>query len=145
MMVDILRRALKLGGVITACALVLYFMDIGCIIRFVTGVACPGCGLTRAWLCALHLDFAAALAFHPLFWLVPPVALAVVCYERTSRMPSVSSGARRVLAACLAAAVVLFIAVWLARLLDPADTSMLLGDAVPAGVPQDIVNIRWLS
>ena len=52
-MVDILRRALKLGGVITACALVLYFMDIGCIIRFVTGVACPGSNASMALRAAL--------------------------------------------------------------------------------------------
>lgn len=37
-----------------------------CLVRLVAGVPCPACGLTRAGLAALHLDFAAAQRFHPL-------------------------------------------------------------------------------
>ena len=43
----------------------------GCPFRFFFGISCPGCGMTRALLAALHLDFAAALSFHPLFFLLP--------------------------------------------------------------------------
>lgn len=42
-----------------------------CVVRAVTGIPCPGCGLSRAWLAALRLDLAAAFFYHPLFWTVP--------------------------------------------------------------------------
>lgn len=36
-----------------------------------TGIPCPGCGMTRAYIALLHLDFRAAFYYHPLFWMVP--------------------------------------------------------------------------
>ena len=36
-----------------------------------TGLPCPTCGMTRAWIAALQLDFQTAFAYHPLFWTVP--------------------------------------------------------------------------
>lgn len=48
----------------------------GCPIRFFTGVSCPGCGMTRAWLSLLHLDFAKAFHCHPLFITAPFIAAA---------------------------------------------------------------------
>ena len=44
---------------------------IPCIFLTLTGRSCAGCGMTRAWLSVLRLDFAAAFAYHPLFWSVP--------------------------------------------------------------------------
>lgn len=41
-----------------------------CPIRTCTGVACPGCGLTRATSRLLHGDFAGAAAYHPLALLI---------------------------------------------------------------------------
>lgn len=49
-----------------------YYVGIGCPIRFLTGVSCAGCGMTRAYIQAAHLDFRSAMHFHPLFW-IPPV------------------------------------------------------------------------
>jgi hypothetical protein len=46
-----------------------------CPVRRVLGVPCPGCGLTRAALAALHLDFASACGYHPL--VLPLIALAI--------------------------------------------------------------------
>lgn len=45
-----------------------------CPFRRCTGVPCPACGMSRAWLAALHLDIAGALRMHPLFWVVPLAA-----------------------------------------------------------------------
>ncbi|MBQ3048589.1 MAG: DUF2752 domain-containing protein [Oscillospiraceae bacterium] len=39
----------------------------GCPIYQIFGVQCPGCGMTRAFLCAVCLDFKAAFQHHPLF------------------------------------------------------------------------------
>lgn len=47
----------------------------GCPLYRFTGLPCPLCGMTRAWLAALRLDFSAAFFFHPLFPLAPPALL----------------------------------------------------------------------
>lgn len=65
------RRALSFLGIFLGATLLLYITDIGCIFRAITGVPCPGCGMTRAWLAFLTGHFDAALAYHPLFWCVP--------------------------------------------------------------------------
>lgn len=44
-----------------------------CAVRAVTGVPCPGCGLTRSFVAAAHGDLGAAFAFHPF----GPVLLAL--------------------------------------------------------------------
>ena len=40
-------------------------------------IPCLGCGMSRAWLSVLRLDFAAAFDYHLMFWSVPPM---VVCF-----------------------------------------------------------------
>lgn len=57
-------------------------MGVGCPIRFVTGIPCPGCGMTRAWLSLLSGNEAAAFAFHSLF-LLAPVSVALALAEST--------------------------------------------------------------
>ena len=54
---------------------VLHIMGIGCPIRYLTGISCAGCGMTRAWISVLKLDFTAAWFYHPLF-LLPPVVVS---------------------------------------------------------------------
>lgn len=85
----------------------------GCPIRFVTGIPCPGCGLSRAYLALLELDFAGAFRYHPLFWAVPLLFGLCLWYGRKKER-----------AAGIAAAVVgaAFLGVYLYRLStgDPA-------------------------
>ena len=45
-----------------------------------TGVPCPVCGMTRAWIAAIHLDFSTAFHMHPMFWSVP-LLLLYILYE----------------------------------------------------------------
>lgn len=54
----------------------------GCPIKFVTGVSCPACGMTRAWSSVLLGDISDAFYYHPLF-LLGPVLLATIFWEGT--------------------------------------------------------------
>ena len=66
--------ALLVGG-----ALLLYLCDIGCLVKAVCGIPCPGCGTTRAWLSLFAGRLPDAFFYHPLFWLTPPLfALGVI-------------------------------------------------------------------
>lgn len=114
-------------------AVVLLAVGIGCPIRFTTGVACPGCGMTRAWLAVLSGDVPAAFAYHPLFWCVPLVLGLAVSFELAPR-------ARRACTVVMAALVAAFALVWIVRLIDPADAGLLFSGCPPAGVPADIVS-----
>lgn len=44
---------------------------IPCPFNYVTGISCPGCGMTRAWRELLKLNFAGAFSNHLMFWSVP--------------------------------------------------------------------------
>ena len=53
----------------------------GCPIYELTGITCPLCGTTRAWLSFLGGDFMGALRFHPLFLLIPVWFLGVILWD----------------------------------------------------------------
>ncbi|MBQ7338227.1 MAG: DUF2752 domain-containing protein [Clostridia bacterium] len=65
---------------VAAVYLVLFALGIGCPIKYVTGISCPGCGMTRACLAALRLDFDAAFTYHPLWVTLLPVAFAALFF-----------------------------------------------------------------
>ena len=88
--------------------LIIESLGVTCPIRFLTGVSCAGCGMSRAWLSLLKLDFAAAFAYHPLFWLPLPAA-GVILLRR--RMPE------RVYCWVIGVVCALFLIVYLYRLL----------------------------
>ncbi len=67
--------------------IIFFITGIGCPIKFITGISCAGCGMTRAYLSLLHLDFREAFHYHPLFWL-PPVFL-VILYKKNRIKPSI--------------------------------------------------------
>lgn len=137
------RRALLFAAILALSCLVLYVTGIGCPFRAFTGIPCPGCGMTRAWLAALRLDFSAAFAYHPLFWVVPiAFALAFV------REEVASSKLKRGIDIAVIVLCVLVVAVWIVRLINPADAGLLFGGHAPAGVPTDIIHLetpRWLT
>ncbi|MCH5298573.1 MAG: DUF2752 domain-containing protein [Ruminococcus sp.] len=51
--------------------MLIVIFDVSCPIRTMSGFPCISCGLSRAWLSALRLDFPAAFSFHPMFWSIP--------------------------------------------------------------------------
>lgn len=79
---DLIKKDIKyIGPVIVGLVIMFWAMDrlfhTVCPLRFITGVPCPGCGITRAFLKVLHLDLVGATRMHP-FWI--PVLLLAVCY-----------------------------------------------------------------
>ncbi len=49
-----------------------------CLFRRLTGIPCPCCGMSRAWIAALRLDFRGAFSFHPVFWSLPVLAAGLL-------------------------------------------------------------------
>lgn len=98
-----------------------------CPFRALTGLPCPGCGLTRSLVALAHGDLAASLFFHPLGLLLALALVALALHEARTLLPAAVPrpgprwrspllaarlGAER--AAWLAAAALLL--VWLLRL-----------------------------
>lgn len=71
------KSAIILGMLLYA--VILYVFQIGCPILRFTGIPCPGCGMTRAWIAVLHLDFAAAFSYNFMFWAVPLLCIILWC------------------------------------------------------------------
>lgn len=65
------KSKLFFTGVFCVCLLLLWRLNYTCIFRMLFHIPCPGCGMTRAYISLLHLDFAAAFSYHPMFWSVP--------------------------------------------------------------------------
>lgn len=83
-----------------------------CAVRSVTGVPCPGCGLTRSFVTTAHGDVAGAFAFHPfgpvLFALSLLALLALLWRTVTGRRPVGAGAVDRLRPAAWA-----FLAIWL--------------------------------
>lgn len=66
----------------------LYFiielLGVTCPIKYLTGISCAGCGMSRAWLSVLHGDISMAFYYHPLFLLVIPMIILFFLKDRFS-------------------------------------------------------------
>ena len=63
------REYVKVILAIAFVYVLFYVTGIGCPIKFITGISCMGCGMTRAYVSLFRGDFHSAFAFHPLFFL----------------------------------------------------------------------------
>lgn len=90
-----------------------YFVGIGCPIRFLTGISCPGCGTTRGVHAAVHMDFKSAYSFHPLFWVPLPACFLIL---NKNRIP------KKIYKSIVGVIIALYIVVYFYRLFDPSDT-----------------------
>lgn len=64
-----------------ACLLRIFTaVDIGipCLWKSLSGISCPGCGLTSAYISCLKLDLAAAWHANPLIFIVAPAATGIL-------------------------------------------------------------------
>ena len=75
------KRRLNRIEVITSvtAVVVLYVIlesfGVTCPIKYITGISCAGCGMSRAWIALLHFNIHEAFMYHPLFFLPPPVVV----------------------------------------------------------------------
>lgn len=84
-----------------------YVLGIGCPIKYMTGISCPGCGMTRAVVECIHLDFINAWYYHPLFFTLPLIIIVLFLGER---IPS------RIRKTMMIACIATYIAVYFIRL-----------------------------
>jgi len=96
----------KISGIIL---IVLFYR---CPAKKIFGIDCPGCGLTRACLSALRLDFRTAFEYHPLFWLFGAGLVYFIFYEQIKKRLKISGKTE---IAILIISSVLFMVVWLIR------------------------------
>lgn len=67
------RKSHRRIEVITSVAavVVLYVIlesfGVTCPIKYITGISCAGCGMSRAWISLLHFNIHDAFMYHPLF------------------------------------------------------------------------------
>ena len=84
MMNDRLYQVLKKGAVILAvgCAycvwLALTGIGIPCVFHLVTGLKCPGCGVSRMLVALFRLDFRAAFEYNAVLLCMLPLLLALL-------------------------------------------------------------------
>lgn len=89
------------------------YIPFGCPIRFFTGISCAGCGMSRAYLQLLHLNFREAFYYHPLF--VCPIIFVIVFILSELGFP------KKYAKAIYSVIVILFIAVYVYRMISPDD------------------------
>ena len=97
-------------AIISIVILYMFLENIGitCPIKFITGISCAGCGMSRAWLALLHFDLKKAIYYHPLFWLPPVVVLSLLLKKNNAKLFKIIL--------CLSA--MLFLSVYVCRLID---------------------------
>ena len=107
------KKFLAIALFVALIYFVFHLVGIGCPIRFLTGISCMGCGMTRAYSALLRLDIKGAFSFHPLFFLVPVMGALYVCRGQLSK---------RIRKISLFTILGLFSIIYLLRLFDASDT-----------------------
>ena len=70
-------EAISAVAAVVILYIILESLGVTCPIKYLTGISCAGCGMSRAWISLLHLNLRDAFMYHPLFFL-PPVALIIM-------------------------------------------------------------------
>lgn len=113
---------------VASLVIVMWIFSVPCPIKYITGMSCAGCGMSRAIISALTLDFAAAFTYHPLWIVIIPAISAVVVLSAKGK-----SKAASIVFYCLAG---LFLTVWIIRLVT--------GDSVVAFDPENSLINRMI-
>ena len=111
---------------------VIQMAGITCPIRFITGISCAGCGMSRAFISLLKLDVASAFSYHPLVLLPVPVGLVLLFRDYLPK---------RLVYWMLRIVAVLFLGVYVIRLLQPENTIVTM--APSTGLIYQILSSLW--
>ena len=86
---------------------------VGCPINRLTGLKCPGCGVTRMILRILHLDFKTAFFYNPAIFCLVPLWAAALCTFMLLERRGKTAAAQKVknTAVCFSIAVLVFFGV----------------------------------
>jgi hypothetical protein len=106
-----LKQKLWLLGLYILLLFIWFYFQLPCVLRSLTNIPCITCGLTRAWLYALHLDFRSAFLQYPMFWAVPILVLFLLYDGQLF-------GNRKVNFWCLGILLSGMVLIWLARIFD---------------------------
>lgn len=76
------RKSQRIEAITAITAVIVLYVilesfGITCPIKYITGISCAGCGMSRAWIAFLHLNIHDAFMYHPLFFL-PPIVVIVM-------------------------------------------------------------------
>ena len=107
-----IRAAAAAIVAVAALYLIFHLAGIGCPIRFLTGISCMGCGMTRAVASLAALRFSEAWYYHPLVYLLPA---CIVVFLLKRRIP------RKIYRVLVFTMVVLFVTIYLTRMFDPTN------------------------
>ncbi len=91
---------------------ILYFFKISCFFRFFTGIPCPSCGMTRAFLSLIKLNLRESFYYHPL--LIPSLFAAFIAIHMNV---SALKFNKKIANTYLWAFIIIFFAVYLFRLI----------------------------
>ncbi|MGC2241835.1 MAG: DUF2752 domain-containing protein [Acidimicrobiia bacterium] len=86
-----------------------------CPFALLTGVACPGCGMTRAVSHLLHGDIATAITLHPLSPMILVMGLGAWVWYLLRRSGRVPPMGRRAVNLLLLSSAFLLLATWVVR------------------------------
>lgn len=84
-----------------------------CVVKNITGIPCPSCGMTRSYLHVLEGDFSGAFYDHPLFFTVPIVILIAYVLSVKKEDPKIT----KILSIILYMIIVAFILVYIYRMI----------------------------
>ena len=68
-------------------ALLMYRLGVSCLFLRWFSVPCPGCGMTRALVRLLHLDFEGAFFYHPMVFFLPIMVISFLFSGRLFKNP----------------------------------------------------------
>lgn len=90
----------------------LFYLTLGCPIKFFTGISCLGCGMSRAAYSLLLLDIGQAIHYHPLIFVMPITAVVLLLRKRLPK---------KVCSVVFVVVAVMFVVVYLYRMFFLSD------------------------
>ncbi len=107
-----LKEKLPLPLILIFILIAPFYLTIGCPIQFLTGISCFGCGMSRAAVALLHLDFALAFKMHPMIYIMPVAALVILLRKKIPK---------KILTALFIIGVILMVGTYFYRLVTGSD------------------------